>query len=215
MPSSVSTRTGSGIDQCNRSLLGRRVLRGRCRRPRRPSPRRRSTSSMPAGFDPAQPQPVPPAGRDRPRVDPHRGVGAGRRGRDRADRVPPGRRQLRAGRVRGAHEHHPRHRAAGSRPAGPLSGRPDDRVVQAQLHVAAPLVALGPDPADHPGLFQDLQVVGEQVGWPTRPPRPAHRVRRRPGEPVHDRQPHRFTQAPRGHAARRSTDTHQFASSCY
>ena len=43
-------------------------------------------------------------------------------------------------------------------------GGADDGVVEAQLDVAAAPVAFGADPADHPGGFEHLEVVGEQVG---------------------------------------------------
>ena len=37
-------------------------------------------------------------------------------------------------------------------------------IVGAQLYVAAPAIALGPDTTDHPGVLEHLQVVRRQVG---------------------------------------------------
>ena len=87
--SSVSTRTGSGIDQCSRSSVGGQFLVGVVADRDDQVAGGAAPGRSPAGAGPAEPQPVPAAGRGRPRVHPGGGMGAGRRGRDRADRVPP------------------------------------------------------------------------------------------------------------------------------
>ena len=94
-------------------------------------------------------------------VDSCRRVGAGGDGRDGAEAVPGGGGELGAGGVGAADEHHPARRGLGGLTG---QGGADDGVVEAQLDVAAAPVALGADPPDHPGGFEHLEVVGEQVG---------------------------------------------------
>ena len=71
---------------------------------------------------------------------------------------------LGTGRVARTDEHDPRrsrHGSCGCRTGH--AGGPDQRIVHSELKVAAPAVALGADPADHPGLLQYPEMMCHQV----------------------------------------------------
>jgi len=109
------------------------------------------------GVGGSQGQAVPAGDPDRAGMDGRRGVGAGRGGGDVAARGPQGGRELGAGGVVGADEHHPHDRLSRCRcQVG------EGLVVQSQVGTAA--VAFGAGAFDQPCVGQDAQVVGEQVG---------------------------------------------------
>src|SRR5262245_15090592 len=69
---------------------------------------------------------------------------------------PDRRRKLRSSRVLGAHEHHP--------PRRPPSRRHQfTQALSAQPYVAAALIALGLDPFEQAGPFEEVEVVRQQV----------------------------------------------------
>ena len=120
---------------------------------------------------------------DRAGMHPRCGVGARGGGRDRAVVVPHRGGQLRAGRVVGAHEHHP------LAPPGRPAGLQEVEDVAVERDVAAAAVAFGPVPGQQPGLFEHAQVMGQQV---RRHPEPGGQLSRRrltPGQGVDDREP--------------------------
>ena len=158
----MPTGTGSGMDQCSRDVRVVELLVGAV------ADRDDDVVRLQHVLDRCrhgllEVQAVAAADGDRPRMDPACGVGAGRYRGDGADRCPAGGGKLGTGRVAGADEDDPRRRATAALLPDRSGRRPGEWIVQSELKVAAPPVALGADPADHPGLLQDPEMVRHQV----------------------------------------------------
>src|SRR5262245_37656681 len=84
------------------------------------------------------------------------GTGTRRGAWHRAGLGPDRRRKLRSSRVLGAHEHHP--------PRRPPSRRHQfTQALSAQPYVAAALIALGLDPFEQAGPFEEVEMMCQQI----------------------------------------------------
>jgi len=134
----------------------------------------------------AQRQMVPFGGGNGTRGDRSGWMGAGRCRRYSTGPAPQRRRQMRAGRVRGAHEQHPRR----------ARWRPDQRIKRTRdkPHVTTTAVTLRTAARDKPGLLKRVQMVREQVGRHRQQRRQLRRGRVASAERVDDLQPGRVGQ---------------------